>query len=73
VTTIEILAVIGGITVIITAAAKIPAALAGLIRACIPVADAVRELRAAITGTTLRNQTTLASRKKASTQESGRP
>ena len=47
-TTIEILAVIGGITVIRTAAAKIPAALADLIRACIPVADAARDLHAAI-------------------------
>jgi hypothetical protein len=49
VNTIEILAVIGGITVILTAATKIPAALAEFLRACILVADAARDLRAAIT------------------------
>jgi hypothetical protein len=48
VNTIEILAVIGGITVILTAANKIPAALAEFLRACILVADAARDLRAAI-------------------------
>lgn len=48
-TTTEILAVIGGITLILTAAARVPAALAEFLRACILVATAIRELRAAIT------------------------
>jgi len=47
-TTTEILAVIGGITLILTAAARIPAALAEFIQACILVANAARELRNAI-------------------------
>lgn len=45
----EILAVIGGITLIRTAAARIPAALAEFLRACILVATAARELRTALT------------------------
>jgi hypothetical protein len=45
----EILAVIGGITLILTAAVRIPAALAEFLRACILVADAARDLRAALT------------------------
>jgi hypothetical protein len=45
----EILAVIGGITLILTAAARIPAALAEFLRACILVAAAARELRTALT------------------------
>lgn len=48
-TTTEILAVIGGITLILTAAARIPAALAEFLRACILVATAARELRTALT------------------------
>ena len=45
----EILAAIGGITLILTAAARVPAAIAEFIRACILVATAARELRAALT------------------------
>jgi hypothetical protein len=45
----EILAVIGGITVILTAAVRILAALTEFLRACIPVAAAARELRTALT------------------------
>jgi hypothetical protein len=48
-TTTEILAVIGGITLILTATARIPAALAEFLRACILVATAARELRTALT------------------------
>ena len=48
-TTTEILAVIGGITLILTAAARIPAALAEFLRACILVTTAVGELRTALT------------------------
>ena len=48
-TTTAILAVIGGITLILTAAARIPAALAEFLRACILVATAARELRTALT------------------------
>jgi hypothetical protein len=48
VTITAILAVIGGITLILTAAVRIPAALAEFLRACILVAAAVRELRAAL-------------------------
>jgi hypothetical protein len=44
-----ILAVIGGITLILTAAARVPAALAEFLRACIVVAAAARELRTALT------------------------
>jgi hypothetical protein len=47
--TTSILAVMGGITVILTAAVRIPAALAEFLRACILVAAAARELRAALT------------------------
>jgi hypothetical protein len=43
-----ILAVIGAITVILTAAAHIPAALAEFLRACTLVASAARDLRAAL-------------------------
>jgi hypothetical protein len=43
-----ILAVIGGITLILTTAARIPAALAEFLRACILVAAAARELRTAL-------------------------
>lgn len=48
VTTTEILAVIGGTTLVLTAAARVPAALAEFLRACILVASAARELRAAL-------------------------
>ena len=48
-TTTEILAVIGGITVILTAAARIPAALAEFLRACTLAATAAREFHAALT------------------------
>jgi hypothetical protein len=48
-TTTEILAVIGGITLILTAAARIPAALAEFLRACILVTTAARELCTALT------------------------
>jgi hypothetical protein len=48
VTTTAILAVIGATTVILTAAARIPAALAEFLRACILVAAAARELRTAL-------------------------
>ncbi len=47
-TTTAILALIGGITLILTAAARIPAALAEFLRACILVAAAARELRTAL-------------------------
>jgi hypothetical protein len=61
VTTTGILAVIGGITLILTAAARIPAALAEFLRACILVATAARELRTVLTrrapATTLRTPT----------------
>ena len=46
-TTTAILAVVGGITVILTAAARVPAALAEFLRACILVAAAARDLRTA--------------------------
>lgn len=49
VTTTSILAVIGGITVILTTAARVPAALAEFVRACIVVATAARELRIVLT------------------------
>jgi len=42
------LAIIGGIAVILGAAAKVPPALSALIRACIPVVTAVHDLRRAI-------------------------
>jgi hypothetical protein len=48
VTTTEILAVIGGTTLVLTAAARVPAALAEFLRACILVTTAARELRAAL-------------------------
>ena len=48
-TTTAILAAIGGITLILTAAARIPAALAEFLRACISVTAAARELRTAVT------------------------
>lgn len=48
VTTTEILAAIGGITLVLTAAARVPAALAEFLRACVLVAAAARELRATI-------------------------
>jgi hypothetical protein len=50
VTTTAILAVIGVVTVILTAAARIPAALAEFLRACVIAAAAARELRTALTG-----------------------
>jgi hypothetical protein len=50
VSTTEILEVIGGITLILTNAAHIPAALARFIDACVPVVTAARRLRAALTG-----------------------
>ena len=49
VTTTEILAVIGGAALVLTAAARVPAALAEFLRACVLVTTAVRELRAALT------------------------
>lgn len=48
-TTTEILAVIGGTTLVLTAAARVPAALAEFLRACALVATAARELRVALT------------------------
>jgi hypothetical protein len=48
-TTTGILAVIGGITLILTTAARIPTALAEFLRACILVAAAARDLRTALT------------------------
>lgn len=54
-TTTEILAAIGGTTVILTAAARIPAALAEFLRACILVANAARELRDAVAKRPLRD------------------
>ena len=48
VTTTEILAMIGGTTLALTAAARVPTALAEFLRACILVATAARELRAAL-------------------------
>ncbi|MEU6426138.1 hypothetical protein ABZ860_09550 [Microbispora sp. NPDC046973] len=44
--TTSILAFIGALTVILTAATRVPAALASLIRAFIPVVAALRALRA---------------------------
>jgi hypothetical protein len=49
VTVTAVLAVIGAAAVILTAAARIPPALAEFLRACVTAADAARELRAAIT------------------------
>jgi Sec-independent protein translocase protein TatA len=43
-----VLAVIGGMAVILVAAARIPAAAAELIRACIVLVDAIKDLRAAL-------------------------
>lgn len=48
VTTTEILAVIGGTTLVLTAAARVPAALAEFLRSCILVASAAHELRDAL-------------------------
>lgn len=48
VTTTGILAVIGGTTLVLTAAARVPAALAEFLRACILATSAARELRAAL-------------------------
>jgi hypothetical protein len=48
VTTTEILAAIGGITLILTTAARIPTALAEFLRACVLVVTAARELRTAL-------------------------
>jgi Sec-independent protein translocase protein TatA len=47
-TSTTVLAMIGGIVVILVAAARIPAAAAELIRACILVVDALKDLRAAL-------------------------
>jgi hypothetical protein len=60
VTTTAILAVIGGITLILTASVRIPAALAEFLRACILVANAARELRDAIAKRPLREAPSLA-------------
>lgn len=46
--TTEILAVIGGITLVLTAAVRVPAALAEFLQACILAATTARELRAAL-------------------------
>lgn len=43
-----VLAVIGGVVVILVAAARVPAAAAELIRACILLIDAIKDLRAAL-------------------------
>lgn len=53
-TSTTVLAVIGGIVVILVAAARIPAAAAELIRACILLVDAVRDLRTALQRTATR-------------------
>jgi hypothetical protein len=55
-TTTVILATIGGIAVILTAAARIPAALTEFLRACIPLAAAARELRATVSGPTAHDE-----------------
>ena len=47
--TTAILAVIGGIALILTTAARVPAALAEFLRAWIPVVTAARELLTALT------------------------
>ena len=60
VTTTAILAVIGGITLILTAAARVPAALAEFLRACILVAAAARELRTALAKRAPRDDSALA-------------
>ncbi|MFJ5045531.1 hypothetical protein ACIQH7_09795 [Streptomyces anulatus] len=52
VTLTTMLAVIGGIVIILGAAARIPNAVAELIRACIPVINAFHELRTALKRTT---------------------
>ena len=49
-TVTTILAVIGGIALVLTAAARIPAALAELLRASISLVAAARELRNALEG-----------------------
>ena len=49
VTITKILAVIGGTTLVLTAAARVPAALAEFLRACILVTSAARELRTGLT------------------------
>ncbi|KOX18465.1 hypothetical protein ADK67_36895 [Saccharothrix sp. NRRL B-16348] len=49
VTATGILAVIGGATLVLTAAARVPTALAEFLRACVLVVTAARELRAAFT------------------------
>jgi hypothetical protein len=54
-----ILAVIGGITLILTTA-RVPAALAEFLRACILMANAARELRAALAKRIPRDDSTLA-------------
>jgi hypothetical protein len=53
--TTVILAVIGGAALILTAAARIPLALAEFLRACIAVAIAARDLRSAISGRATRD------------------
>jgi hypothetical protein len=60
VTTTTILAAIGGITLILTAAARVPAALAEFLRACILVASAAHELRTAIAERAARDDSALA-------------
>jgi hypothetical protein len=52
-TSTTVLAVIGGMVVILVAAARIPAAAAELIRACILLVDAIKDLRAALQRPTL--------------------
>jgi hypothetical protein len=49
-----ILATIGGTTLILTAAARVPPAFTEFLRACIPVITALRELRTALNGRTPR-------------------
>ena len=57
--TTAILAVIGGITLILTTAVRVPAALAEFLRACILVANAARELRTALAKRTPRDDSAL--------------
>jgi hypothetical protein len=60
--TTTILAAIGGITLILTAATRLPAALAEFLRACILVAAAARDLRNAFAKHTPRDATARAER-----------
>ncbi|MGK5553376.1 hypothetical protein ACSNOI_17325 [Actinomadura kijaniata] len=48
-TVTEILALIGALTVILTAATRLPHALSEFLHACVPVLTALHHLRAALT------------------------